>query len=142
MYKHILVPVDLNDKHSWRKALPTAIRLCEAFQATLHLVTVLPEISSPIVAQYFPEDYEDKVREHARKALKEFADAQVPDAIECHPVVAEGRIYKMILEVAKKVSIELIVMGSHTPEISDFLLGPNAAKVVRHATCSVMVVRE
>jgi len=82
------------------------------------------------------------VREHARKALKEFADAQVPDAIACHPVVAEGRIYKMILEVAKKVGIDLIVMGSHTPEISDFLLGPNAAKVVRHATCSVMVVRE
>jgi len=57
-------------------------------------------------------------------------------------VVAEGRIYKMILEVAKKVSIALIVMGSHTPESSDFLLGAIAAKVVRHATCSVMVVRE
>jgi nucleotide-binding universal stress UspA family protein len=33
-------------------------------------------------------------------------------------------------------------MGSHRPELSDYLLGPNAGKVVRHAKCSVMVVRE
>lgn len=142
MYKNILLPIDLNDKHSWRKALPVAIRLCETFQAQLHLVTVLPEIAQPIVAQYFPEGFEEKVRNHTREALKSFADTQVPDAIECHSVVAEGRIYKMILEVARKVGADLIVMGSHTPEISDFLLGPNAAKVVRHATISVMVVRE
>ncbi len=33
-------------------------------------------------------------------------------------------------------------MGSHRPELSDYLLGPNAGKVVRHAKCLVMVVRE
>ena len=38
--------------------------------------------------------------------------------------------------------VYLIVMGSHHPELKDYLLGPNAAKVMRHADCSVMVVRE
>jgi nucleotide-binding universal stress UspA family protein len=33
-------------------------------------------------------------------------------------------------------------MGSGRPELADYLLGPNADKVVRHAKCSVMAVRE
>jgi len=32
-------------------------------------------------------------------------------------------------------------MASHRPALKDFLLGPNAAKVVRHAKCAVMVIR-
>jgi nucleotide-binding universal stress UspA family protein len=35
----------------------------------------------------------------------------------------------------------MIVMASHRPELKDYLLGPNAARVVRHAECSVLVVR-
>ena len=31
MFRNVLLPVDLSDKHSWRKALPTAVGLCEAF---------------------------------------------------------------------------------------------------------------
>ncbi len=33
-------------------------------------------------------------------------------------------------------------IGSHRPELKDYLLGPNAARVVRHANCSVLVVRD
>ena len=43
--------------------------------------------------------------------------------------------------MAKEIGADLIVMGSHRPELADYLLGANAAKVVRHADCSVMVVR-
>jgi universal stress protein F len=57
-------------------------------------------------------------------------------------IVAEGRIYREILKAAQTIQADLIVMGSHHPELKDYLLGPNAAKVVRHADCSVMVVRE
>ncbi|HYZ26966.1 MAG TPA: universal stress protein [Geminicoccaceae bacterium] len=45
-------------------------------------------------------------------------------------------------EAARTVPAGLIVMGSHHPELKDYLLGPNAAKVMRHADCSVTVVRE
>ena len=41
MYRNVLVPVDLSDKHSWRKALPTAVSLCETFEGKLHLITVV-----------------------------------------------------------------------------------------------------
>jgi nucleotide-binding universal stress UspA family protein len=142
MYRNVLVPVDLSDKHSWRKALPTAISLCETFEAKLHLITVVPDFGLPMVGQFFPEGYEAKLRQQAARQLKEFAAQQVPGEIECRRIVAEGKIYQEILKAADAIKADLIVMGSHRPELADYLLGPNAGKVMRHARCSVMVVRE
>ena len=142
MFRSILVPVDLSDKHSWRKALPSAIAMCEAFGARLHVMTVVPEFGLPIVGQYFPEGYEEKARQQAAKQLKAFVAEQVPDAVPTRRIVAEGKIYREILKAAQTIRADLIVMGSHHPELKDYLLGPNAAKVMRHADCSVMVVRE
>jgi nucleotide-binding universal stress UspA family protein len=142
MYRNILVPVDLSDKHSWRKALPTAVSLCETFEARLHVMTVVPSFGLPMVGQFFPEGYEAKLRQHAAKQLKEFAATQIADAIPTRRIVSEGKIYQEILKAADAIKADLIVMGSHRPELSDYLLGPNAARVVRHAKCSVMVVRE
>jgi nucleotide-binding universal stress UspA family protein len=142
MFRNILVPVDLADKHSWRKALPTAVALCEAFGAKLNLITVVPEFGLPMVGQFFPEGYEEKLRQHAAKQLKAFVVEQVPDAIATRRIIAEGKIYREILKAAKTIEADLIVMGSHHPELKDYLLGPNAARVMRHADCSVMVVRD
>jgi nucleotide-binding universal stress UspA family protein len=142
MFQNVLVPLDLSDKHSWRKALPAAIALCEAFCAKLHVITVVPEFGLPMVGQFFPEAYEEKLRQQAAKQLKAFVAEQVPDAVPTQRIVAEGKIYREILNAAKSIQADLIVMGSHHPELKDYLLGPNAAKVMRHADCSVMVVRE
>lgn len=142
MYTNVLVPLDLSDKHSWRKALPAAVALCEAFQARLNVMTVVPEFGLPMVGQLFPEGYEAKLRQHAAKQLKALVADQVPDAVPTRRIIAEGKIYREILRAAATIQADLIVMGSHHPELKDYLLGPNAAKVVRHADCSVMVVRE
>jgi nucleotide-binding universal stress UspA family protein len=142
MFQNVLLPLDLSDKHSWRKALPAAIALCEAFSAKLHVITVVPEFGLPMVGQYFPEGYEEKLRQQAAKQLKDLVAEQVPDAVPTRRIVAEGKIYREILNAAKSIPADLIVMGSHHPELKDYLLGPNAAKVMRHADCSVMVVRE
>jgi nucleotide-binding universal stress UspA family protein len=142
MYRNILVPVDLSDKHSWRKALPTAIALCRTFEARLHLIAVVPEFGLPIVGQFFPEGFEARLRQQAAKQLRDLAAEQLPSEIEARRIVAEGKIYQEILKAAEAIKADLIVMGSHRPELGDYLLGPNAGKVVRHARCSVMVVRE
>jgi nucleotide-binding universal stress UspA family protein len=142
MYRNVLVPIDLSDKHSWRKALPTAVALCQTFQARLHAVAVVPEFGLPMVGQYFPDGYEDKVRQQAARQLKALVAEQVPDEVPTRRIIAEGKIYQEILKAAQTIKADLIVMGSHHPELKDYLLGPNAAKVVRHADCSVMVVRE
>ena len=142
MFNDILVPIDLSDEHSFKKALPAAIGLCQAFGARLHVITVVPEFGLPIVGQYFPEGYEAKVREETAKQLKALIAAQVPDDVPTQCIVAEGKIYREILDAADTTKADLIVMGSHRPELKDYLLGPNAAKVMRHADCSVLVVRE
>jgi nucleotide-binding universal stress UspA family protein len=66
----------------------------------------------------------------------------MPDAVPTQRIIAEGKIYREILKAAQTVPADLIVMGSHHPELKDYLLGPNAAKVMRHADCSVLVVRD
>jgi nucleotide-binding universal stress UspA family protein len=142
MYRNVLVPIDLSDKHSWRKALPTAVSLCETFEARLHLIAVVPEFDLPMVGQGLPEGYDTKLRQQLAKQLRDFVAQQVPAEIESRRIVAEGKIYQEILNAAEAIKADVIVMGAHRPELSHYLLGPNAAKVVRHAKCSVMVVRE
>jgi nucleotide-binding universal stress UspA family protein len=142
MYANILCPVDLSDEHSWEKALPTALELAKTFGATLHVMTVVPSFGLPIVGQFFPEGFEARMRAEAGKHLEEFCTARLPADLAATRIVAEGKIYQEILRAAGSIKADLIVMGSHRPELSDYLLGPNAARVVRHAPCSVMVVRE
>jgi nucleotide-binding universal stress UspA family protein len=141
MYKDILVPIDLNQESSWHKSLPTALAMCRTFGANLNLVTVVPDFGLSAVSQYFPPGTEKKMREEAATHLNQFIAEQVPSEIKTQPIVAEGSVYREILGAAKEISADLIVMASHRPEVSDYLLGANAAKVVRHAGCSVMVVR-
>lgn len=141
MYENILLPIDLGNESSWKKALPTAIEYCSAFGATLHVLTVVPEFGSPMVAQFFPEDHEKKMIASANELLHKFVEERVPDTVTVQHIVAEGTIYKTIIETAENIDADLIIMGSHRPELEDYLLGPNAARVVRHSAKSVLVVR-
>lgn len=65
----------------------------------------------------------------------------VPDFAAVKTVVAQVTPYTEILRVAADLGRNLMVLRSHPPELKDYRLGPNAARVVRHAHCSVLVVR-
>ena len=141
MYKNILLPVDLNHESSWQKALPTAVEYCKAFAATLHVLNIVPDFGKAVVGSYFPADFEEKALESARQALHAFVGQNVPDGVKMQYVVGHGTVYKEILRVAGEINADLIVLAAHRPELKDFLLGPNAARVVRHFDGSVLVVR-
>ena len=55
------------------------------------------------------------------RRIKEFVAAQVPDAIPTRRIISEGKIYQEILKAADAIKVDLIVMGSHRPELSDYL---------------------
>ena len=57
-------------------------------------------------------------------------------------VTRGASIYGEILGVAEEAEADLVVVGSHRPAMKDYLLGTNAARLVRHARCSVLVARE
>ncbi|MBL8659265.1 MAG: universal stress protein [Rhodospirillales bacterium] len=141
MYRDILLAVDMNEDSSWRRALPTAVEYCRAFQSTLHVVTIAPDFSMPFVGQFFPADYARNVADALLATLHSFVRKHVPDDVRVQHIVSEGTVYQEILRVADDIGADLIVMASHRPALKDYLLGPNAARVVRHAACSVLVVR-
>ena len=80
-------------------------------------------------------------KDDAAKKLEELVSEKVPEALRAGVVVEHGTVYKEIVEAAKDLDIDHIVMGAHRPSLADFLLGPNSARVARHAGCSVTVVR-
>jgi len=141
MYKEILLAIDLNDASSWAKALPTAVQLASSFGAGLHVMTVVPDFGMSMVAQYFPAGYEQQALQDAQAKLDGMLQAELPAGVQAQRLVAHGTIYKEIVEAADRLQADLVVMASHRPELKDFLLGPNAARVVRHFPGSVMIVR-
>lgn len=142
MYSRILLPIDLGEDSSWAKALPTAVELARAFKAPLDIVTVVPDFGKAIVASYFPKDFEQQALDDTRAELKRFILEHVPDEVAVAGHVAHGTIYEEINRCADRLGCDLIVMASHRPALRDYLLGPNAARVVRHARQTVMVVRD
>ena len=156
MYKHILLPVDLEAEESWAHALPEALSIASLSGADLTVMSVVPELST-IVAQAAkfapftdasPKSWAERLLEVVREKLEAFVAEHVPAGQPATTVVRSGSIYKEILGVAKARRCDLIIVGSHRtvgshrPELQDYLMGPNAAKVVRHANCSVLVIRK
>lgn len=139
MYKKVLLPLDITQESSWHHALPVAMEQARFNSAPLHVVAVAP--GAPPQLPFLPADYGSKMVSHARETLETILKGQIPDDIECQQHVRQGSIYKEILKLAREIGADLIVMGSHQPGVEDYLLGPNAARVARHAVCSVLVVR-
>ncbi|MGC3874568.1 universal stress protein [Halomonas sp. GXIMD04776] len=142
MHKKIVLPIDLNAAESWERALPEALALCKAFDATLFIVTVLPDYRMPLVGSYFPADFNKKAHTLLSETQQRFVEEHIPPEIETHCMIADGSPYEGIIKSAKAVDADLIVMASHNKRrFADYLLGPNAEHVMRHAGISVLVVR-
>ena len=142
MFKNILAAIDLNEDSSWEKAVPTAVGLCQSTGARLTLLTVIPDFGMSIVSQHFPEGYAESALAETRAKLSDFASEHVPDGVERTVLVAQGTIYEEIIRAGGEVSADLIIVAPHRPSLKDYLLGPNASRVVRHSKCSVLVIRD
>ena len=144
MFRRIVVPIDLEEESSWHKVLPVAVDYTRHTEAELHVMTVIPDdmLRMTVVAQLIPEDYEQKLMEDAQARLARLTEEHVPEELTVRRVVRQGSVYKEIIRYARDTQADLIIMAAHRPEIADYLLGPNAAQVVRHADCSVWTVRE
>jgi len=139
-YSNILLPIDLEEPETQRKAFEVALHMAQNEGAKLHVMTVVPK--SPSVRGYFPADFEQKASESADAELKAFVDAEAPDADIIDRTVAIGSIHREILRCAEQTKSDLIVMASHHPTVRDVLMSPHSIHIVTHAMQSVLVVRE
>ncbi len=141
MYRDILVTVDLGNQAGELKAMQTAVDYARVFGARLHVMTVVPDYGLSLVGGFFPKEHEHEAIRHAGDALRAFTAQHVPPEIQHRHVIAHGSIYREILHHIAVVKADLVVLSASSPGPQDYLIGPNAARVVRHAPVSVLVVR-
>ncbi|QDG78276.1 universal stress protein [Labrenzia sp. PHM005] len=142
MIKTVLCAVDITHPED-REVLQTAARLAELDDAQLDVITVVPNVGLTLVGSYFDENFQNQLVTDTQNSLKEMVGSVVGEGRneKIRHVVTTGSIYEEILTVADQTKADLIVIGAHKPQLREFLLGPNAARVVRHSKCSVYVVR-
>jgi len=139
MYKRIVVPLDLDEVELARSAINAAVELAQMSGGSVHLLNVL-SLTPVMLAEYVPADFDVNQRKSAETAMADLVaqtglDGRVTSAVR------QGGIYHEILEEAKTIGADLIVMTSHRPAMRTYFLGSNAGHVVRYAKCSVLVVR-
>ena len=135
MYTNILVPVSFEAGRDASQALEVARQILEppGRITILHVLEHYPQYASDLL----PEGHFKTARTQITEKLASLADS-VPDT---EIVVVEGHGARTILEFAQNHGSDCIVIASHRPGMQDLVLGSTAARVVRHAKCSVHVVR-
>ncbi len=135
MYKNILVPVLFDEGHDTQASyLATRALADEGAKFTvLHVMEAIPAYA----ATQIPDDVMATSRKMIEKSLRQSA-AALPGA---SAVLISGHAGRVIVDYAKEHDIDCIVMASHRPGLEDYFLGSTAGRVVRHAKCSVHVIR-
>lgn len=143
MINSVLCAIDLSNGELDSPVLAQAAQLAEMNGAQLDVVSVLPDYGETWVSTFFEAHHHEKVEAESHQQLQALclktlgADRNA----SVRHIVTTGTAYREILNTAKQAGSDLIVIGAHKPDLKDYLLGPNAARVVRHSVCSVYVVR-
>lgn len=141
MVKTVLAAIDLEDAASAAHVAAAALRYARAEAATLHALNVIPDSGMSLVGSYLSKEHFTKMVDQVRDSFAQWAGSHLPGADASNLHVLQGSIYDKIITKARDLQADTIVIGAHRPEFRDYLVGPNAARVVRHAPQSVLVVR-
>ena len=140
--KHILVPIDFSDCS--KKALQYALPFAKEHQAALTLLYVVPPAYG--AAEYGAIDYaqlEASMREGGEKELAKLVVDEVRGEVAADTLVRVGSPAREILETARSLPADLIVISTHgRTGLKHVFLGSVAEHVVQRAPCPVFVVRE
>jgi len=136
MYNTILVPIDMAHAAEGKANIDLATQHAAA-GASIILLNVVEDIPNWAAVE-LPAGLLDQSIHSSLSELKAIAAAT---GMKMEVEVRTGHSYNTILEVAKEKNADLIIIASHRPGLQDYFLGSTAAKVVRHANCSVLVVR-
>lgn len=140
--RKIIAPLDFSKSSD--QALKYASALAVQFQALLVLVHV---VEFSFVGSEFGavelSQIEADMRENARKQLATLAENLVDPSLETRRIIVCGRPSIQIIETAKEEAADLIVIASHGhSSLAHVILGSTVERVVRHASCPVLVVRD
>jgi nucleotide-binding universal stress UspA family protein len=141
MFKTILVPVDLGETEAAQPAIDKAVELAAGGEGSIRLIYVRSLVPVTYM-EFMPPVFDEEQQGEAEKKLAEIAATVKLPPERVSAVVRLGSVYNEVLDEAEKTGADLVVIGSHRPTMATYLLGSNAATIVRHAKCSVLVVRD
>jgi nucleotide-binding universal stress UspA family protein len=134
--KKILIGFDGSEGSE--QALNRAMMLFDEF-GELILLAVIP---SPADKAFVDEEMYHKIKEKAENIINEVITDIGRHEFSITGMVEEGDPATRIIEVANRLNVELIVLGSKgQSELGQYLIGSVANKVVQYAHKPVMVVR-
>jgi len=140
MFTKILVPVDLAEPAFAEKALKAILEYTRIGETQVRLVSVR-QIMPQMVTEYLPTNFDVDAQAESEELLKGFVGRVGLPEDRVTTSVRVGSVYHEVLDEAAAFGADLIVVGSHRPSMATYLLGSNASNIVRHAPCSVLVVR-
>lgn len=135
MYSHILVPISFDEDRDAAGAVHVA-RVLAGADSKVTLFHVMERVPGYAI-NYLPDDYVSSARAAIEEELGTMSEG-IPNA---SAIVVEGHSGRTILDWADENDVDCIVIASHRPGMQDLLLGSTASQVVRHAKCSVHVIR-
>ena len=141
--KQVLVPIDFSECS--RKALRYAIPLARHHKAAITLAYVVPSVSVAFgeYGAFDPVAITKEMRERAERELATLIVDEVRGVVAADTVVYTGSPASEIINIAEKLPADIIVISTHGRSgLKHVLLGSVAERVVRHAHCPVLVVRE
>ena len=147
-YRVILVPIDFSE-HS-KRTVEYATRFAARYQATVRLLHVF-QIPDYAVTQYEHrqqgceelKSQVDLAEEVAQENLSAFEHELLNKGIPVNAYLRVGYPFEEIVLMANDPDVGLIIIGSHgRTGIKRLLLGSTAERVVEHAPCPVLVVKE
>jgi nucleotide-binding universal stress UspA family protein len=140
--KKILVPIDFSEPSL--KALRYAVPFAEESGATISLVHIREPIAYPVdLPNVSPPPLFGMEEAEARGKLYELAYREIEELVPIDVHVSSGKAADEIVHLAKALETDLIIIATHGYKgFMRFVMGSTAEKVVRHAPCPVLVVRE
>ncbi len=135
----ILVPIDFSDCS--RKALTYALSFARQFGAAIELIYVV-ETPPPIPGLMdFPQPNVSAAKA-AREKLAELT-LDLDETVNVSARTEVGVPHEEIIRAAEEQNTDLIILGTHGRSgLRRFFLGSTTDRVLRHAGCPVLVVRE
>lgn len=138
--KHILMPVDLAFNKRVGREVTMALKLLADDGIIDMLFIDDTAIHRRMAVTAVSDRLTDKHNE-TEQALRAMFHRVIPEQHRGRCIIRTGTVFDEVVSQAKKSKVDAIVMASAKPKFRSYLLGSNAAKIVRHAHCSVFVVR-
>lgn len=140
MFRKILVPLDLQDIKGSERTLKRISDYADE-NAEIHLMSVLPGFQMPMVASYFPKEAMADALKAMQSELNQLG-ARLLAGQNFSVDVSEGKPHKVIVERAKSLDVDLIIINAQKHgAVEKMVLGSVAMKVTERAKCSVLVLK-